>query len=290
MSDSVILFVANHAYFPHVKAAMVGCRRQGNWKGDFALICPTGSDASSLAGRGIDVTYAPESRWAHTVKFRVFSPSFRKWKRVLYLDCDILIQGDLNKLCDDLAKRFPKILCDGTQALRGSFGTTILQDWEHFDKLASGTTHPEVYQRIREKYPHIDQPIYVASAMCFDPSSIPEGTVEALFAVQEDFREANAGECDQEIINLLLYDRLDGMGKDYITWFAFDYPENRVPCPGRAWRGDEEPVILHYWGMYAPWIVKQEGAGGYPNHRLGRVCHELYAENLALFEETFPNV
>jgi len=284
MKDSAILIIASDNYLPHAKALMVNCVRQGKWADDFCLMCPSGCDTSCIEGRGIEIVRAPESHWSNIIKCRIFDSQFRRWQRLLYLDCDILIQGNLNDTCAELAKRFPAILCDGPQL------SSILDDWVHFDELG-GTgrdSHPEVYERLRERFPHIDSQILTADAMFFDPATIPDSTVDDLFAIQAEFVEANPGGYDQQVINLLLYDRLRPMTKDHCCWWAFDDPGNRVPNKERGWRGDEEPTILHYWNMYAPWLEKTPDAGAYFNHRLNRVCHELYQENLAAFKEVFP--
>jgi hypothetical protein len=288
--NAVLVLVANDAYLPHAKSLFVNAVRQGAWRGDCALLCPGNTDMSSIDGRGIEIVRAPEPNWSNVIKCRVFSPYFRKWRRVLYLDCDVLIQHDLTPACDELAARFPAILMDGTQALPGSAGTTILQDWEHFDRLAGGdpAAHPGVYQRLRERFPHIDLPLFVSSAMFFDPATIPDGTTEAMLAVQAEFAEANPRAYDQQVMNLVLYDQMASSGKDFATWWAFDDPGNRVASETRGWRGDEFPAIVHYWGAFAPWLVKTSDAGAYFNERLGRPCRDVYLENLAAFDEAFP--
>ena len=284
MSNSVILIVANDDYLPHAKSLMAGCIRQGSWKGDFCLLCPDACNTSSIEGRGIDVFRAPELKWTNKIKFRIFSSYFRKWKRLLYLDCDILIQGNLNDLCTDLLTKFPSILCDG------SHNGTILNDWIHFDPNSSkeNNAHPEIYKKLRERFPHIDERILTSDVMYFSPSSISDTVVDNLFAIQEEFVTINPGNYDQQVMNLLLYGQMLPITKDYCTWWAFDDPGNRIPHDVNGWTGNEKPVISHYWGMYAPWIVKTPDAGAYFNHRLGRVCHELYAENLAAFDNVFP--
>jgi lipopolysaccharide biosynthesis glycosyltransferase len=289
VTPHVIILAANNAYRDHAKSLMVNCRRVGRWDGDFAIVCPQDFDSQDLDRRGICIFRTPEPTWNNTVKFRVFHPFFRRWQQALYLDCDILVQRDLRPACDELAKRFPSILMDGSQALPGTAGTTILQDWEHFDRLSGGDpeSHPHVYQRMREKFPHIDQPIFVASAMFFAPATIPDGATDAMLAVQEEFKEANPRAYDQQTMNLILYDQMASSGKDFVTWWAFDSPGNRVASETRGWRGDEFPAIVHYWGSFAPWLDKTPDAGAYANERLGRVCRELYLENLAAFDQEF---
>lgn len=308
MADSVIVIVANDAYSSQVKSLMVNCVRQGRWKGDFCLVhandnpavfavapspfrltgtvaCkPNAADPHGFCFRDIHVMIAPDKQWSMLTKFHIFSRYFKKWKRVLCLDCDILIQNDLHAACDGMAKQFPAILFDGSSP--GS----IVHNWRHFDSLHGDgpDAHPELYEQMREEFPHIDSQILTADVIFFDPSTVEPGTVETLQATAEKYIRANRGRTDQPVYNLVLYDKMAPITKDFCTWFAFDDPANRVADEARGWRGDEFPAIIHYWNMYAPWIVKEEGAGGYRNERLGRVCHELYEENLAAFDEVFP--
>jgi len=284
MADSVIAIVANDAYLPQVKSLMVNCVRQGSWKGDFCLVSAEDCDPSDMENRGIHIMRALDARWTMFTKFHIFSDYFRQWERVLCLDCDILIQGDLNDACDGMGKQLPALLFDG------SSDGSILHNWQHFDALhgPGPDAHPELYEKMRKQFPHIDERILTADVIFFDPTSVPAGTVEALQSTGEEFIEANVGHTDQPVYSLVLYDRMAPITKDFCTWWAFDDPGNRVPCEVRGWRGDEEPVILHYWNMYAPWLDKTPDAGAYFNHRLGRVCHEIYEENLAAFENTFP--
>ena len=285
MDSRTILLVADEVYLDHARSMLVGCRIRGEWEGDFCLLCSGDSDTSGIEGRGIEIVRAPEPQWTNAIKFRMFAPHFRKWDQVLYLDCDILIQGNLNEACDSMAPKLPSIMCDDS-----SLNSSILDDWKHFDALAGSgmESHPEVYKLLRERFPHIDSQIMASSAMFFAPDAIADTTVDDLFDIQREFAEANPGSYDQQVINLLLYDQMAGMGKDICTWFPFDDPGNRVPSEARGWTGDESPAILHYWGAFAPWLEKTPDAGAYFNHRIGKPCREIWLENLAAFDETFP--
>ena len=286
MRSSTILIVADDNFLPHAKSLMVNCVRQGSWRGDFCLLCPQNCDTSSLESRGILVRKCPEPRWTYAIKFRMFDPWFNQWSRLLYLDCDVIVQRDLNDACEAMSARFPKILCDNSHTA----SVTIRKDWEHFDSLfgTGPKTHPEVYERMKQQFPFIDEGELACDVMFFDPNAVPQETVEQLNSVQESYKEANPGTADQPVINLALHGQLAPMGKDYCSWWAFDDVGSRVPSVECGWRGDEFPVIIHYWEMYAPWKIKTPDAGAYANTRLERVCHELYAENLAKFEEVFP--
>ncbi len=294
MSDSVIVIVANESYIPQVKSLMVNCRRQGNWKGDFCFIAAKNVQASSLARPGIEIMVAPDEEWSMQTKFHVFSDYFRKWDRVLCLDCDVMVQGDLNVACDKLAEKFPSICCDGGQQPEEG---PVVRQWEYFDdcfgKGKGRQAHPELYDRLYDRFDCMDKLTYTVDIMFFSPQSIAPGTVATLQATHDEFREANLGKADQPVVVSVLYDQMTPITKDFGCWFPFDEPSHRVAQ--RGWHGKEEPVILHYFSWFAPWIVKYLSVnpgdpepGAYRNYRLGRVCHELYAENLAAFDKEFP--
>ena len=295
MSDQVISFVADAAYLPHAKSVMVNCRRQGGWQGDFCLISPGACDTSDIERRGIHVLHVPDGQWSYLVKFWAFSPFFRRWKRALAIDLDVMIQGQLEPLFQTLGARLPKIQADLEDG-------TIIAGLRHWDPQRE--QHEAIFQEIERRFPWAKERMFNAAFLFYEPAAMEDNMIEQLQWLAEEFAVINPAAADQMVLNLLLWPRMELAGKDWICFFGQDWPGNRVASEFRKWRGDEEPKILHYTGSMAPWIVKYpptgaalQGlidlglpleAGGYQCHRLGRVCHELYAENLAAFEKEFP--
>jgi len=288
MSDDVIIMVADGNYMDHAKSLLVNFRRQGEWTGDFCLISPGNCETTDIESRGIDVLHVPDADWDFMVKFWAFTPYFHKWKRALCVDIDIMVQRNVQRVFDELAPRLPAILCNLEDG-------SILGGLQHWDKSAGDgrEAHPEVYEKLEARYPHINERMFNMAFIFYEPASMPPETMAELRAIDEEFKEANPSKADQMLVNLHLYDRLEEASKDYFSFFGFDYPQNRVVSEARGWTGDEFPSILHYCRWSAPWVEKTLGPlgeepGGWQNHRLGRLCSELYAENLAAFNETFP--
>ena len=295
MSDRVISFVADAGYLNHAKAFMVNARRQGGWSGDFCMIAPGEHDCSDLERRGIFVHRVPGVSWSYLVKFQAFAPYFRRWKQALAIDLDVLVQGPLGPMFDALGVRLPKIQADLED------GPIIggLRQWD-----PQRDEHEAIFQDIERRFPHVKERMFNAAFLFYEPAAMPDDTIERLQSLADEFKAINPAAADQMVLNLLLWPQMELAGKDWICFFGQDWPGNRVASEFRKWRGDEEPKILHYTGSMAPWIVKYPptGAalqglidaglpletGGYQCHRLGRVCHELYAENLAAFEMEFP--
>ena len=287
MPKDVIVMVADEAYAEHCKSLLVNFHRQGDWEGDFCIIAPGDSTwTADLEARGIDVLHVPDSDWDFMVKFYAFTPYFHKWDRALCVDIDIMVQGNIKKIFDGLGPQLPSIMCNVEDG-------PILGGLKYWDSQAGDgpEAHPEVYERLEARFPHVTERMYNMAFIFYEPASMPPETMDELRAINEEFKEANPTNADQMLVNLHLYSRIKEAGKDYFCFFGFDYPENRIKADSRGWRGDEVPSILHYCRWQAPWIVKEfsdPAPGGYLNHRLDRECHELYSENLAAFDEEFP--
>lgn len=295
MSTQVITFVANSAYLPHAKSFMVNARRQGGWTGDFCMIAPGDQDCSDLERRGIFVYRVPGVNWSYLVKFQAFAPYFRRWKQALAIDLDVLVQGPLQPMFDALGARLPKIQADLED------GPIIggLRLWD-----PQRDEHEAIFQDIERRFPHVKERMFNAAFLFYEPSAMPDDTIDRLQALADEFKAINPAAADQMVLNLLLWPQMELAGKDWICFFGCDRPQNRVPSEFRKWRGDEHPTIVHYCGAHAPWVVKralephekqqliaigcEQEMGGYSNDRLGVVCHELYARNLAAFDQEFP--
>ncbi len=289
MAKQVITFVADDAYLDHARYAIVNCRRQGKWAGDFCIISPSNCEGvTDFEERGINVLRIPVTEWSFLIKFHLFTSYFHRWEQCLCLDLDIMVQGELQPLFDRLSKEPSRIFCpfeDGDTLI-------ALKRWDEIEGDGP-EAHPEVYEALELRYPHVKSRMHNASFIFYSPKSIPAGTKDALYAVHEEFKVINPSNADQMILNLHLYDLLKEADKNCCCFFGCDEPCNRIASEYRGWIGDEIPAILHYTRWHAPWIVKviyDDGAemGGYQNRRLGRLCHELYAENLAAFNKEFP--
>ncbi|MBN2106032.1 MAG: hypothetical protein JW832_01295, partial [Deltaproteobacteria bacterium] len=109
MSDSVLVLVCNAAYFPFAKKLFANALAAGNWKGDLLLI--TNDEhikPFTLNNRNIEIKYVrpiEESDFSWSVynpivwnKLNIFEEDMKRWNHIVFLDCDITIQGDINKL------------------------------------------------------------------------------------------------------------------------------------------------------------------------------------------------
>jgi len=280
MSDNVLILVADDNYVPHAQALMVGCAREGGWDGDYCIIMPEGCDGTDFEKRGIYVLHVPDKGFL--AKFHIFSPYFRKWSSAFYLDCDILIQGPIQRAFEQLERTGTDIICDKED-------TPAIMSWEIWDK--KHTEHQALYDEMQADFPSLCEPIWNTAWVLFKPAAIETDMVDKLHALQTRFAVCNPieeGGTDQQIIDLLLHNRITHVQEKLFCYWGHDEPQSRVLSRFRGWTGDETPIMLHYCRWYAPWVKKDKTADAYLNRRLKRSCYDIYTENLNSFEEVFP--
>lgn len=317
MSDQAIVFVADAKFLPHTKSLAVNCRRQGEFTGDFLWIVPDDTFAPNvydLTSRGAAVL--PVADRGFLMKFNLFHPYLKRWRQVLFLDADCMVQRPLSLIFEQLDAAQPLHDTDGrTPILADREEMPAFMAWQTWDPdhEAHGmrvevqpdtskkaiVTPGTIYGRLSERYPHVlTERMWNTSMVAWHPGDIPDDTVDQLRALQAEFGECNRpekGGTDQQIIDLLLHHRIRLMPRKLICYFGLDckpdeHQNSRVASVGRGWDGTEFPAVVHYARWYAPWNVKASNAEGYANDRIGSgvVCYDFYQQNLADFETVFP--
>ncbi len=278
-SDNVVIFAASPSYFDHAKAAMVNCRIEGEWCGDIALIVPQGTDTTEFSGRQIHILEGTSAD-GYYQKFDVFSQFFRQWDKALYLDCDILIQGNIASVFDTLHKRRqPTIIADREEnTLEHCFtfwidecNRTLKEEGKPF-RSSNTQLHEWVWRTHGQQWRQ-----YNTAMLLFRPDDIPSDAIDQLHEMCTRIQPINT-HCvrgtDQPVINLVFYNMLsDVINKEVSCW----------SCP------NDNTKIIHYCSGYAPWIDKPDaGMDAYANPQLGESCHAVYTRNLQQFDSILP--
>jgi len=281
MNKRAIIIVADNNYLEQAKSLAVNCVEQGGWKEDFAVICPTNTEAAAeFRAWGFHVLET--SLKGFLQKFEVFNPFFEQWEQVLYLDCDILVQDDLERLFSLLDVE-DKIWMDTED------GKIIDMFWR--DENKAGNNH--IYNWMATTYPHVyTHQTFNSAFMLFRPSFIEDGTVERLVDVQSVIHEANNPDkmgTDQQPVNLVMWNKAKKIPHKLVCFWGLAEPVNDVDSEWRQYKKGDIPVAIHYTRWYAPWIKKTPDADAYDIDKLDRVCYELYHENLSKFKKVFSN-
>jgi len=279
MSKRAIILVADNNYIDHAKSLMVNCREQGEWEEDFAVICPTNSEAAAEFKR-LKFPVIETSLNGFMQKFQVFNKVFEYWDEVLYLDCDIIVQDNLNRLFD-LLKVEDKLWMDTED------GKIIDMFWR--DEQKAQNQH--IYDWMANAYPHVyTHQTFNSAFMLFRPASIETGIVERLVNIQEMIHEANnpsKGGTDQQTINILLWHQAKKIPNKLVCFWGLAEPQNDVDSEWRQYKKGDVPVAIHYCRWYGPWINKTPDADAYMIRKLGKPCYDLYQENLSKFQTIF---
>jgi hypothetical protein len=203
MSENVITFVANGPYLNHARAFMVNARRDGTYQGEFCHIAPADAPETDFERRGIHVFRAPANGWNYLLKFWAFAPYFRKWKRALAIDLDVMVQGPLEPLFQTLGSRLPKIQADLEDG-------TIIGGLRYWDPKAA--EHEAVFQEIERRFPWATERMFNAAFLFYEPAAMEDDTIEQLQRLAEEFAVINPAAADQMVLNLLLWPRMELAG------------------------------------------------------------------------------
>ncbi len=265
-SESVIILAADTAYLSHAKSLLVGCRTCGDWRGDFVLIVPSGTDAEDFDRRGVNILHA-ETDDCFYQKFHIFAPSFRKWKRALYMDCDVLVQDTIQPLFAEL---------DEHPLVADVEPFSLFHTFTYWSNAATYDNAPdEIYDWLWTNYdPRYRQ--YNTAFLLFRPSSIPTDAIDRLRCMRQKIAPINTHVIrgtDQPVINLTFYRQFIQIPKKMFSYWEHEGPESR---------------LLHYCSGYAPWIDKKSGMDAFGNPRLNSPCYDVYTQNLSRWEEVFP--
>ncbi len=199
MNDLLVTLADEH-YVDQAKQLFSSAYFNAGWRGDYMLLAHEIPDEKLawFRAKGILVKKcAPLHQGnigrlsAVTVsRFYVFSPEFKRWKNIIYLDADIIIRASLEHLAR----------INGFRAVR-----------EHYPlKNQFSDSVPEnkkLWERLSASY-DLTQPSFNAALMAFSTSVIREDTFEnlkSLFHTYKDCHDYLTGE--QPTLNLYFYKR-----------------------------------------------------------------------------------
>ncbi len=265
--SSVLVLVADDSYLPHAKSVMVNAKRQGKWKGDYCMVLPSNIDQDYFRKRDIHVLADDEPR--HYRKFAVFDEFFNKWDIVFYLDCDVLIQNPLEPLLHELC--WGEILADKELFTLGHAFTY----WAKPEELLL-PERKKVFDWLWRKYDCNAQQ-FNTGVMLYHPRTLPPHARQQLREMREAVAPVNChvvNGTDQPIFNLAFYGRFEKIMRDLVCYWS------------SAW---EKTIVIHTCSGYAPWVDKPHpDQDAYWCDKLKRPMHDIYVENLSLFEKEFP--
>ena len=166
-------------------------------------------------------------------KFELFTPEFKKWDTVLYLDCDIIVRYSLDKLTK------VKGFCACSDEI--IFHRSPIKDQFHLN-----IPHDEVFSKLEKKF-DLTKLTFNSGVMAFSTDIIEEDSFEKLYKLFHKYHQiCTYGE--QPIINLFFYKK----------WKKLNYTYNLfVPIWEDKYKIKPKSInatVLHFFALRKPWL------------------------------------
>lgn len=239
MHNAVLVVVANARYLDPAKSLFFAAKHTGQWAHDMVLVaCPDVQEehAAWFVERGVEVMHfdPPVStvglevaQAAQFHKLNVFRAEFKKWQRVVYLDCDILLLRSLAPLL--ALDTESKIVVDG-------------EVWP--DGLASQfdfTPAPHLRKTLEHEVTDLSKPNFNTSSMVFETDLVMENTYEKMVDILQRYQPILKNG-DQPVINIHFDMRWKQLPSGTISFFQAD--------------GAADNIGLHFCNWNAPWALE----------------------------------
>jgi len=263
MKKEVVVLVADKNYKEHAKSLFVNIKKEGQWDGDYCLLTNMIiDDYQEFIDKGIYVKQIDMSNPFY-VKFSVFDSYFKQWEKVMYLDCDILINGPLStiKNLDNT-----DMYCDGEKiTIRDLFtmwycgGLAEQINGKHFNTNMDQESLNDLDTNF-----NVENLCFNSAFMYFNTKLINETTVNELEILRDRYKKINfhvglTEGTDQPILNLLFINNWTQIPNKYVSYFGDQ---------------DSNTIVSHYCHWSAPWTNNAPGA------------HSRYINNLNNFNNT----
>ena len=219
-STALVLF-ADANYLDPAKALIYGAVSTGKWSQDIVFVpYPDVSDeeASWFTQRGIIVKRFEKAVDAGEIsniasaqfnKLNLFDTYFKRWRRVVYLDCDIMIFREMSQL------------------LRLDCGNTIMVDGEDWPEgLASqflANRDPTLFEQLKTEFGDISVKNFNTSSMVFDTNLIQTETLPKLLEITQKYLPI-IRTSDQSTLNLFFYQKWKQLPKGTIAFIGNPNP------------------------------------------------------------------
>ncbi|MDD5068300.1 MAG: glycosyltransferase [Candidatus Pacebacteria bacterium] len=240
MKKSLFVTLADKNYLDQAKQLFSSVYWNAGWQGDYMLLAHEvpEKDLTWFRNKGILVKHcAPISRVAPTgslslvclTKFYLFTPEFKKWDTIVYLDADIIVRYSLEALTH--VHGFNAVIDKiGWRSLRYQFRFTNSED--------------ESFKKFKESFKP-NAPTFNAGVMAFSTDIITENSFERLCQLLTIYHK-NAIYHDQPIFNLYFYERWKKLSSVYNVI---------VPMWIRLLKPEEiDGAVVHFIESKKPWI------------------------------------
>jgi lipopolysaccharide biosynthesis glycosyltransferase len=202
---NLLATLANEAYIDQAKQLFSSVYWNAGWKGDYMLLAheiPEGK-LKWFRDKGILVKkckpladFYPAVRMG---KFYLFTPEFKKWSNIVYLDADIIVRASLDDLT--MVKGFGAV----TEAWNNRLSYQIIE--KKFIELEKRGTDEKTFDKLSDelkKNYQLNRQTFNSGVMAFNTDIIKEDTFLELNNLFKKYSKISFG-VDQLIFNLFFY-------------------------------------------------------------------------------------
>jgi hypothetical protein len=257
MADHVLVVLADEGYLDPARQIFANVHFDAGWSGDLLLLAQDVPEPRLAPFRERGILVQPIERWhpeprigrrSSTLlsKFQLFSPAFRRWRNVVYVDADMLFDASLERLA----------------RVRGLWAVSDRNDlaWQ----FGGGADDPEAWRELCARFdPRAEA--FNTGLLAFSTDLIGDDTVDALHALFARYGRMQVN-ADQSLLNLHFYGRWQRLPDFYAAMRNM---------PARHFRVRKErfrAIGRHFPGPPALWDARNPQ-------------HERWRANLARFDE-----
>ena len=241
MKGHVLITLADKNFIPQAKQLFSSAYWNGGWQGDFLLLAHEipEEDLRWFREKGIIVFPCKPLSERELIgvrhppvvldKFYLFTPFFKQWKRIVFLDADIIVKASLDRLVETKGFCAPNATCVG-----------LTKEFFRTDR--------KLRAELERTYP-LRGKAFNTGVFAFDAADIAGDTFEKMTALYEKFGSLNFyGE--EGTFNLFFYKKwtmLPVMYNAYPTYMRDTY---------NLGHGRLESAIIHFVGETnaKPWL------------------------------------
>jgi len=240
MKQNLLVTLADRNYIEQAKQLFSSVYWNAGWKGDYMLLAHEipEKDLKWFRDRGIlikkckplyDKTIGTDGHPGIVVtKFYLFTPEFKKWKNVVYLDADIIVRSSLEDITK--FKKFAAV----TEIYMGKLCALKNQ----FNNI-----HLKIFDEVKKEY-NLNTVSFNAGLMSFNTDIINDNTFDHLKNLLIKYNSiCHYGE--QAILNLFFYKKWSKIPLIYNVCinYALEYPPKKA-------------IVFHFAGIkkgQKPW-------------------------------------
>lgn len=260
MKDKLIIIISDNNYINHAKYLISNILSDGKYVGDICLISNGIEDSELKKFEEKNIIIYKMNKYVYPqyyCKYYIFDIFFKKWKKILYLDCDTMVLSDINYI---FSLKENIYFCEEYN-LDGHRYTIL----DHFNIMEKDFPINE-FENLKMKY-DISKDSFNSGVILFNSEIINDNTLNDVLFLHDEFLNVNnhvSTGTDQPIMNIY-----------FNNWFG--YPNNMV----NYWsKNDERSIILHFYRWSAPWEPNMNY-----NNKIKNIYYYKYVENLENFEK-----